>query len=141
MKSAAEHNFGVAWGQLLRRLSLERESTIVHLCTFREWRFHPVRMWRFDFAWPDQKVALEIDGLGKQRLSNALKAGTFKPASRAAAQAAALGGHRTVDGMRKDHEKQNEAAILGWRVMRVLSADKLRAHEWAAMVLRALEST
>lgn len=130
MKSAAEHNFCVAWGMLARRLSLERGSTVVHLCTTPEFRFHPKRMFRFDFAWEQQKVALEIDGLGS------LGSGSAK--ARAAAQ---LGGHRTITGMRKDHEKQNEAAILGWRVMRVLAADKARAHEWAAMVLRALEPT
>src|SRR4051812_10049951 len=27
-----------------------------------EYRFHPERGWRFDFAWPAQLVALEIDG-------------------------------------------------------------------------------
>lgn len=25
-----------------------------------EHRFHPVRRWRFDFAWPDEHLALEI---------------------------------------------------------------------------------
>lgn len=136
VKSAAEHNFGVAWGQLVRRLSLERESTVVHLCTTPEHVFHPTRKWRFDFAWPAQKVALEIDGLGKT------VRGTPKNIRDVAKfTQSALGGHRTIDGMRKDHEKQNEAVILGWRVMRVLSADKARAHEWAAMVLRALEAT
>ncbi len=27
-----------------------------------EYRFHPTRKWRMDWAWPDQRVALEIDG-------------------------------------------------------------------------------
>ena len=28
----------------------------------REYRFHPIRRWRFDFAWPDQLIAVEVDG-------------------------------------------------------------------------------
>jgi len=28
----------------------------------REYRFHPKRKWRFDFAWPDCQVAVEIEG-------------------------------------------------------------------------------
>ena len=27
-----------------------------------EYRFHPFRKWRFDFAWPEQKVAVEMEG-------------------------------------------------------------------------------
>ncbi|WP_224055555.1 hypothetical protein [Vibrio penaeicida] len=29
-----------------------------------EFRFHPVRQWRFDFAWSLQKFAVEIEGGG-----------------------------------------------------------------------------
>ncbi len=28
----------------------------------REYRFHRERRWRFDFAWPDYKVAVEVEG-------------------------------------------------------------------------------
>ncbi len=28
----------------------------------REWRFHPPRRWRFDFAWPGDMVACEVEG-------------------------------------------------------------------------------
>jgi len=28
----------------------------------REYRFHPVRKWRIDFAWPDHKLAVEVEG-------------------------------------------------------------------------------
>ena len=27
-----------------------------------EYRFNPDRRWRFDFAWPDKKVAVEMEG-------------------------------------------------------------------------------
>ena len=30
----------------------------------REFVFHPLRKWRFDFAWPEQFVAAEVEGGG-----------------------------------------------------------------------------
>ncbi len=57
-----------------------------------EYRFHPTRKWRFDFAWPDKKVSVEVDG------------GQFAP----------RGGWHMTD---KDREKQNNAAVLGWRIL------------------------
>ena len=65
----------------------------------REYRFHPSRRWRFDVAWPDQMVALEIDG------------GTW-----------IYGRHSTGTGFERDSEKMSEAAVLGWRVLRVTPA-------------------
>lgn len=56
-------------------------------------RFHPVRKWRFDFAWEPQKVAVEVDGIAYQ----------------------AGGGHHISD---KDREKINEAVCMGWRVIK-----------------------
>lgn len=61
----------------------------------REIRFHPVRKWRFDFGWPGQKLAVEIEG------------GTYA-ASR----------HTTGAGYAKDIEKYNYAVGMGWRVLR-----------------------
>ncbi len=70
----------------------------------RERKFHPVRKWRFDFAWPAYRVALEIDGgifsKGKERLN-----------------------HASGPGIQADHEKRNAAAELGWRVLVFTSAD------------------
>ena len=63
----------------------------------QEYRFHPVRRWRFDFAFPEHKVAVEIEG------------GTFgKCKSR----------HTTGTGYEKDCEKYNAAILNGWRVFR-----------------------
>ena len=62
----------------------------------REHRFAPPRRFRFDFAWPDYLVACEVDG------------GTY-----------AYGRHARGDGIHRDCEKACEAAILGWRVLRV----------------------
>ena len=63
-----------------------------------EYRFHPVRRWRFDRAWPERKIALEIEG------------GTW------------VGGrHVSGSGFNADCEKYNEAALLGWTIVRVTS--------------------
>ena len=62
-----------------------------------EYRFHSTRKWRFDFAWPDSKIALEAEG------------GTWgSKKSR----------HTTGKGFEGDCEKYNEAQLLGWRVYR-----------------------
>lgn len=61
-----------------------------------EIRFHPSRRWRFDFGWPDRKLALEVDGATWTQ-----------------------GRHTRGAGVESDCEKFSEAAILGWRVLRV----------------------
>ncbi len=60
-----------------------------------EHRFAPPRRWRFDYAWPEQKVAVEIDG------------GAF-----------VQGRHTRGAGFVKDMEKSNAAVLAGWRVLR-----------------------
>ena len=61
----------------------------------REYCFHSERKWRFDFAFPSEKIAVEIEG------------GVFK-----------YGGHSRGKGYEKDCEKYNSAVIMGWRVLR-----------------------
>lgn len=58
--------------------------------------FHPTRRWRFDFSWPEEKLALEVEGA------------LWVPRS----------GHRTATGVMRDIEKGNAAILLGWRVLR-----------------------
>jgi very-short-patch-repair endonuclease len=77
----------------------------------REFVFHEERKWRFDFAFPSVKLAVEVDGRGR---------------------------HQRVDGVRKDCEKGNEAALLGWRVLRFPATDKRKAAEWAAFIREVL---
>lgn len=60
-----------------------------------ELQFHPTRRWRFDIAFPSQKLAIELDGFGF--------------------------GHQSIKQKRADHEKQNAATELGWRVLRYTS--------------------
>ena len=61
-----------------------------------EHRFHPVRRWRFDFCWIDQRLALEVEG------------GIW-----------CNGRHTTGSGFTADCAKYNTALIMGWRVLRV----------------------
>jgi hypothetical protein len=60
-----------------------------------ELQFAPPRRWRFDYAWPDAKVALEVEGAVWVR-----------------------GRHTRGAGFLKDMEKYNRATVLGWRVVR-----------------------
>jgi len=61
----------------------------------REHRFHPVRRWRFDFAWPEKLLAVEVEGGIWTR-----------------------GRHVSPQGFIKDCEKYNHAAARGWKVLR-----------------------
>lgn len=82
----------------------------------REHRFHPERRWRFDFAWPEQKLAVEIDGA-----------------------VYAAGRHTRGSGFRRDAEKLNTAVLLGWRLLRCSTTDlERRWLEVAAEVRTAL---
>ena len=65
-----------------------------------ELRFHPTRKWRFDFAFPEQKVALEVQG------------GVWTN-----------GRHTRGAALLKEHEKLGHAAALGWRVLFCTPAD------------------
>jgi len=62
----------------------------------REYRFHPLRRWRFDFAWPKKKVAVELEG------------GIW-----------IRGGHTRGKGFLKDCEKYNTATFMGWKIIRL----------------------
>lgn len=79
-----------------------------------EHRFHPERRWRFDSAWLEWKVAMEIDG------------GVWTG-----------GRHTRGRGFTSDMEKLNEAAIEGWLVVRVIPS-QIRSGTAAQTVKRAL---
>ena len=61
----------------------------------RELKFNPQRKWRWDFAWPTEKVAVEIDG------------GSWNG-----------GRHASGVGMQADRDKANWAVSHGWKVLR-----------------------
>ena len=60
-----------------------------------ELRFSPPRRWRFDYAWTQYKIAVEIEG------------GVWSG-----------GRHNRGKGFLNDMEKYNRAAVLGWGVFR-----------------------
>ena len=68
-----------------------------------EYVFHPVRQWRFDWAWPELKVALEQEGVTYTK-------GDYRVGGR----------HASRRGFEADIEKYAEAFTLGWRVLRML---------------------
>ena len=99
----------------LRGLNIEYE---------REYRFHETRRWRFDFAFPQYKIALEIEGLGPR---------------------GSVGAHQRTKGFKKDLEKYDAAARLGWNVYRcstemarsghaALTIEEMCRHEWHKIV-------
>ena len=64
----------------------------------KEFKFHPLRRWKFDFAIPELKVAVEIEG------------GVYTN-----------GRHTRGVGYAKDCEKYNNATLEGWRLFRLTS--------------------
>ena len=62
----------------------------------KELRFFPTRRWRFDYAIPEVKIAIEVEG------------GVYTQ-----------GRHTRPIGFLGDMEKYNTATSLGWRLLRV----------------------
>lgn len=79
-----------------------------------EFRFHPARRWRFDRAWPELRVAVEIDG------------GTWNG-----------GRHTRPAGYAEDCNKMNSAALMGWTVLRFTS-DQIRRGEAYGFIAEAI---
>lgn len=69
---------------------------------FKEYRFHPERRWRFDYAIPSHRIALEVEG------------GVWT-----------AGRHTRPQGFLGDIEKYNTATLLGWRVFRTTPTELL----------------
>ena len=63
------------------------------LSPVREYTFHPTRKFRFDFAFPDKMLAVEIEG-------------------------GVNGRHQRIGGFTGDCHKYNAAALLEWLVFR-----------------------
>lgn len=83
----------------------------------REYRFMPPRRFKFDFAWPAVMVALEVEG------------GVYSG-----------GRHTTGSGFTQDCEKYTEAALRGWKVIRVTS-HHINNGRMAGWLERALQGT
>ena len=66
----------------------------------KEHKFHPKRKWRFDYAIPEHRIALEVEG------------GVWTG-----------GRHIRAQGFLGDMEKYNTATLMGWRVFRTTPDD------------------
>lgn len=82
----------------------------------REWKFHPVRKWKFDFiVGPD--IAIEVEG------------GTWSG-----------GAHSRGKHFEDDCEKYNTATLFGWRVFR-FTTDMVKKGVAIEFIQRALIRT
>ena len=81
----------------------------------REHVFHALRGWRFDFAIPSVRLAIEIEGGVRM-----------------------IGRHQRPDGFLEDCRKYNAAALGGWRVLR-FTPEQLMSGEAAEIIALALE--
>ena len=80
-----------------------------------EYRFDALRRFRWDFAWPDQMLAVEVQGgIWRRR-----------------------GGAHTGTGAVRDCEKLSLGAILGWRVL-VVTTDHVKSGAAALWIQQAL---
>lgn len=90
----------------LKAATRERLYPLVLLCEAHglplprpEYNFSPTRGWRFDYAFIAQKIAVEVEG------------GIWRRGG---------GAHSHPQNIERDIEKYNAAAVLGWRVLRVV---------------------
>jgi hypothetical protein len=90
--SGLERTFETLWARYGRWYDA---GIMVRWIPEREHRFHESRRWRVDFAWPEQKVAVEIEG------------GVFSG-----------GRHTRGAGFVADCDKYNALAAAGWRLFR-----------------------
>lgn len=120
-KSNLENKFLTLWK------AYHNTKGIAGLMPVREYKFHPKRKWRFDFAFivkgskgsnNDIKIAVEIEG------------GLYMPKS----------GHTNIKGFVSNCDKFNQAQAMGWKVFRFTEKHlRERAIESIEMVIKALD--
>lgn len=81
----------------------------------REYKFDPVRKWRFDFAWPNILIAAEVEG------------GIWTG-----------GRHTRGKGFLNDCEKYNQAVLAGWKVFR-FPVEMIKSGEALQIIEKALK--
>ena len=75
-----------------------------------DYKFHPKRRWLFDMAWPELKLALEVEG-GTRGVRGGKRCQCCGHAPQ--------GRHSRAQGFENDCIKYGEAQALGWVVLRV----------------------
>jgi hypothetical protein len=95
---AAPRSKGIIWLDLnLQYWCNERSLQLLCAANKNELQFDPERKWRFDYAIPALKIAVEYEG------------GIFMQRS----------GHNSHTGIQRDVDKYTRAQVLGWQVIRV----------------------
>ena len=82
----------------------------------REYMFHKTRQWRWDFAWPEHKIAVEVQG------------GTWSG-----------GAHARGQGLERDYRKINAGMLSGWRVFQS-SSGMVKSGELVEMIGKCFET-
>lgn len=82
----------------------------------KEYKFHPTRKWRYDYAVPEYKIALEVEG------------GVWTK-----------GRHTRPQGFLGDIEKYNAGTLLGWRIFRV-TPDELYSNKTLNLLKQAISA-
>lgn len=82
----------------------------------REYRFHPTRKFRFDYAIPSKKIAIEQEG-----------------------GAWTNGRHTRGKGYISDMEKYNLATSMGWRVLR-FTPDQMMTTETINLIKKVYDN-
>lgn len=80
----------------------------------REYKFAPGRKYRCDFAWPDKRLLVEVEG------------GIYTKQA-----------HGSITGILRDVQKYNLAAELGYKVLRV-TPDMIKSGEALNLIERAM---
>ncbi len=78
-----------------------------------EFYFADDREWRLDLAWPEQKIAIEVDG------------GIF-----------IRGAHSRGAGIERDQDKHNAALLAGWRIIRTTPRGLAKAIQMVGELLK-----
>lgn len=114
----AQRQIKQARKELKRRRELEKRERFYSLLDRAgiprpqaEYRFHPTRRWRMDYAWPDEKVFIEVEG------------GVWTG-----------GRHTRAKGFLNDIEKYNTAISMGWRGPLRTTPSGLTAPEFIALI-------
>lgn len=103
-------------------LELYGHLTVMGLEPVKQFRFHAERRWRLDFAFPDMRIGVEVDG------------GIF-----AAENGTVAGRHARGMGRCNDFEKRNAAAELGWLIL-CYGPPQVRSGEAALQVERIVRA-
>lgn len=72
------------------------------------------RKWRFDFAWPEKKLAVECEGVTSYGKS--------------------LGRHQTAKGYSADLDKYNAATMQGWHILR-FNQEHVKSGQAVSMIM------